>query len=121
MPQRFQVISSDSPFEAGYRLLALTLATSAGAALSGVSMQKLKIAPFYILLGAATLQTIGLSLMSTLTSLGHTIPAAMYGYQVIIGLGFGTGLGTTTMMIPMVVDNKDMGSYNNRSSIPNPC
>jgi hypothetical protein len=110
IPQKFQIVVGDTPLEAGYRLLALTLSTSGGAALAGVLVQRLKIAIFYVLLGAGILQTIGLSLMSTLTSLDQNIPPATYGYQIILGVGFGITVATVVMMIPLVVEKRDMGT-----------
>jgi len=118
LPQRFQVVYGDSPFAAGYRLLALTLSVSGGAAFAGSFVERLKIPPFYIFLCAAVLQTVGLSLMSTVSVSEQSIPPATYGYQVIMGLGFGMGLGTAVMMIPLVVEKRDMGlSHENKNRL----
>lgn len=39
------------------------------------------------------------------------IPSASYGYQVIMGLGFGGSLGTAVMLVPVAVSQEDMGMY----------
>ena len=109
VPQRFQVVNGDSPFQAGYRLLALTLATSAGAAIAGLLTQNLKIAACYVFAGAGLAQTLGLALTSSLSGSQHDIPRAIYGYQVIMGVGFGISLAGTMMTIPSVVQKRDNG------------
>lgn len=110
LPQRFQIFNGASPIGAGTRLLALTVIVSFGSGVSGSMIQIFNVAPFYILLGSSCLTTIGLVLLSTLSVYEHIEPAS-YGYQVILGLGIGASLGSSLLMIPMVVDKKDMGKF----------
>jgi hypothetical protein len=116
IPQKFQIVVEDSPLKAGYRLLALTLATSGGAAIAGVLVQRLRIALFYVLLAAGILQTIGLSLLSTLSNSDQNFPPSVYGYQIILGVGFGISFATVVMMIPLVVEKRDMGTSQSKKS-----
>ena len=109
LPLKFQVVDDSSPFDAGYRLLAFTLCTPVGSALAGLFIQKLHIPPLYILLVGAFIQIIGVALMTTLSTTPGAIPAAEYGYQVIMGVGFGANLSTSVMMAPLVFHKKDMG------------
>lgn len=81
-------------------------------------MQRLRIAPFYIFLGAGALQTMGLALMSTLRLSHQHIANAIYGYQIIVGAGFGISLATVIMTIPMVVEKRDMGKWQLSHSLP---
>lgn len=92
-----------------YRLLALTIATSLGSATGGIMMQRLQIAPFYILLGSALVQSVGLILLSSLHISSQGIQAVTYGYEVILGIGVSSGLATAVMMVPLVVDRNDSG------------
>jgi hypothetical protein len=109
LPQRFQVVNASSPLNAGYRLLAFTVSGSLGSAISGILMQKVTIAPFYILVGSALVQTVGLILMSQLPILSETIQSATYGYELILGIGLGSSIATVVMFVPLVVERKDSG------------
>jgi hypothetical protein len=81
---------------------------SVGGLIAGMLIQRLCIAPFWVLLGSAPLQIIGLILMGY-SSANYLIQPEMYGYQVILGLGFGGTVGTAIMMIPLVCDKRDVG------------
>ena len=108
IPQRLQTVNSTSAIDAGIRLLPLLLLSPVASATSGLLITKLKIPPLYILILGGSLQTIGVGLFSSLPSSDLQISPAQYGYQVIMGLGFGFNLSTILMMVPMVVDEKDM-------------
>lgn len=111
IPQRIQVVNGFSAFDAGWRLLALMLYTPLGSGFSGFLIQRLKIPPFYILIVAALLQTIGLALMGTLSTTQTKVPSAQYGYQVILGLGIGFSLSSIIIAAPTVIKDKDTGNY----------
>lgn len=108
IPQRLQIVNSTSAIGAGIRLLPLLLLSPIASATSGLLITRLKIAPLYILILGGSLQTIGVGLFSSLSSAHLQIPAAQYGYQVIMGLGFGFNLSTILMMVPMVVEEKEI-------------
>ncbi|KAH8743081.1 major facilitator superfamily transporter [Hyaloscypha finlandica] len=108
IPQRLQTVNSTSAIDAGIRLLPLLLLSPVASASSGLLITKLKIPPLYILILGGSLQTIGVGLFSSLSSSDLQIQPAQYGYQVIMGLGFGFNLSTILMMVPMVVDEKDI-------------
>jgi hypothetical protein len=111
LPQRFQVVNGDSPIEAGYRFLALTVVGSVGSFMSGILVQRLKIAPFWVLLAGASLQIIGLGLAGSLST-SSKVQNITYLYQIILGLGFGSNWGCTIMTIPLVVTKQDTGMLN---------
>ncbi|KAH9987852.1 hypothetical protein F4779DRAFT_632328 [Xylariaceae sp. FL0662B] len=114
--QRLQTVNSTSPIDAGIRLLPLLLLhqifqyllSPVASATSGLLITKLKIPPLYVLTLGGSLQTIGVGLFSSISLSDLQIPSAQYGYQVIMDLGFGFNLSTILMMVPMVVDEKDM-------------
>ena len=116
LPQRFQIVNGDSPVEAGYRLLALTVVASVGAFISGFLVQNLKVAPLWVLLGGAALQILGLPLLGHLST-NYTLPKIIYLYQVILGLGFGAGWSCTIMAIPLFVNKKDTGILSHPSTL----
>lgn len=108
LPQRFQAVDGASPFQAGIHLLPLLLASPVATAVAGQLAGKLKIPPFYLLLFGASMQLLGIGLAS---SIPFTSGAAMYGYEVIMGFGFGMGLVSLLIFTPMVVDRADMGKH----------
>ncbi|TGO27878.1 hypothetical protein BPAE_0035g00210 [Botrytis paeoniae] len=107
LPQRFQIVNQVSPIGAGYCLLALSVVASIGAGIAGVFVQRLEIAPFYVILVSSCITTIGLALLCTLSSSLYVHPST-YGYQVILGLGIGGTLGSSLLMIPIIVSKQDM-------------
>ncbi|KAL8634834.1 MAG: hypothetical protein Q9228_007608, partial [Teloschistes exilis] len=107
LPQKFQVVNSDSAFRAGYRLLALMLSFSLAAVVSSMLTEKKRVPPLYTLCAAACLQILGLALMTSLstTTQGTAFPREQYGYEIIMGFGFGLSISTLIMTIPLVVDH----------------
>lgn len=111
LSQKFQAVNASSPSAAGFSLLALLLCFPLASALAGLLVTKLRIASFYIILGGAALQLVGVGLTSSLPSSQDGIPHAQYGYEVIMGFGFGFGPATLLIMIPLVVKKQDMRKY----------
>lgn len=111
IPQRFQVVNGTTAIDAGIRMLPLLLCSPFATILSSLIISRLKVAPLYILLGGCSLQAIGVGLFSSLNSSDLNIPPSQYGFQVIMGFGFGFNLSTVLMMVPLVVKQKDMGSF----------
>ncbi|KAK0636738.1 major facilitator superfamily transporter [Bombardia bombarda] len=108
IPQRLQTVNGTTAVEAGIRLLPLILCSPIATTLAGFLMSKLRIPPLYLVITGGALQTIGIGLFSSLDSRNLQIPAAQYGYQVIMGFGFGFILSTIVLMVPLVVKQKDM-------------
>lgn len=106
LPQRFQAVDGLSPFEAGTHLLPLLLASPVATIVAGQLATKFKMPPFYILLFGASMQLLGIGLAS---SVRFKSGNAMYGYEVIMGFGFGMGLVSLLIYTPMVVKRSDMG------------
>ena len=48
LPQRFQAVDGDSPFEAGIRMLPLLLASPVATAVSGQLAGRFKVPPHYV-------------------------------------------------------------------------
>ncbi|KAI0892714.1 drug resistance transporter EmrB/QacA subfamily [Annulohypoxylon nitens] len=105
LPQRFQAVDGETAFEAGIHLLPLLLASPVATAVTGQLAGKLKVPPFYILLFGASMQLLGIGLASTI---GFTSGKAIYGYEVIMGFGFGMSLVSLLVFTPMIVKRSDM-------------
>lgn len=110
IPQRYQDINGTSPLAAGVRLLPFTVFSPLGSAIAGALTGKLKISPILVLVVGGIFQTIGLSLMSTLSD-AKDIAASQYGFQIITGFGFGLNFATITLMTPPAIEKKDLGRY----------
>jgi hypothetical protein len=107
-PQRFQVVNGLSPIDSGVRFLALTLASSVSVLIAGIFTQKLRVPFPYVLVAAALLQIVGLALLGHLSA-DHEIQRRVYRYQVILGLSLGSILSTSVILVPGVVEKKDLG------------
>lgn len=104
LAQRFQLQNGLSPVEAGLRMLPLLLFSATGAGLSGAIATRRNVS-WYILAVSLGLQLIGLGLMSTLpTAAGDVVPA-QYGYQAILGTGFGLSLSSLVIIVRVEVKN----------------
>ena len=109
IPQRFQVVNGTTAVEAGTRMLPLLLCSPIATILASVLISKLKLPPLYVLLAGCSLQTLGVGLFSSLDPSRLDVPPFQYGYQVIMGCGFGLNLSTVLMTVPLVVKQRDMG------------
>lgn len=106
LPQRFQAVDGDSPFEAGIRMLPLLLASPVATAVSGQLAGRFKVPPLYLLLFASSLQMVGVGLASSVPFISGN---QMYGYEVLMGFGFGMGLVSLLIFMPIVVTRADLG------------
>ena len=112
LPQRFQAVNGLSPLEAGKRLLPLLLSSPVGTGISGylVSNRKSKTTPVLLMVLGAALQLLGIGLILTIPSDHLDVPNTMYGFEVIIGFGFGLGLSTLLLIASTIVDKNDVGN-----------
>jgi hypothetical protein len=108
IPQRFQVVNGLGAVDAGIRMLPLLLCSPIATILASVLLSKLRLPPLYVLVAGCSLQTLGVGLFSSLDSSNLEVPSYQYGFQVIMGCGFGLNLSTVLMMVPLVVKQKDM-------------
>lgn len=109
LPQRFQAVNGLSPTAAGIRLLPLLLCSPFASGLSGLLVTKAKVPPAYLLILGSALQLLGVGLTSSLPSTQQSIRPAQYGYEVLMGFGFGLGLSSLLVLVPMVVSKQDIG------------
>ncbi|KAF2093099.1 drug resistance transporter EmrB/QacA subfamily [Rhizodiscina lignyota] len=109
IPQRAQAVNGRSPFGGGLVLLPLLLASPLATALSGILTSKFKVPPFYLIFCGSILQLVGVGLTCSLPiDTTSRIAPQQYGYQVIMGLGFGLGLSTILVIAPLLVEGSDL-------------
>ena len=106
IPQSFQTVNMTTAIGADIRMFPLLLLSPVATAFAGVLVFKLRVPPLYILFLGGSLQAIEVDLFSSL-DVFTSISPAQYGYQIIMGLGFGFNLSTILMMVPLVVSERD--------------
>ncbi|KAE9962996.1 hypothetical protein BLS_009803, partial [Venturia inaequalis] len=109
LPQRFQAVNNATPSRAGIQLLTLTLVSPVFSFLAGSLMPHRKPPAEYIILIAASLITLGIGLMSSLPTSMAT-PAAIYGYEAIIGAGLGAVMPASYFLLKIHVPEGDIAS-----------
>ncbi|KAH8724201.1 major facilitator superfamily transporter [Phaeosphaeriaceae sp. PMI808] len=108
LPQQFQVVYKDTASKSGYRLLCVTLVSPIFSGVAGFLTQKKHIPPLYVLLVGQCLVVIGCGLSSSISHETRLFPKEEYGYQVIMGAGFGLCLSTVVMAAPLAFPKQDM-------------
>ena len=108
IPQRAQAVNGLSPVRAGIALLPLLLTSPFATAVQGILTSNYKVPPFYLMLTGAVLQLVGVGLTSSLPTDGYKIAPQQYGYEVIMGIGFGLSLSTVLTLAPLVVMEADL-------------
>ncbi|OAG06096.1 MFS multidrug transporter-like protein [Paraphaeosphaeria sporulosa] len=106
IPQRFQTLGVDA-FGAGVRLIPFNLLIALGAVAVNIVAGKSGIPPIVLLSVGVAFQLTGVCLLSTLTSV-TSIPSAIYGYQVLTGLGIGIMFGLCLVLPPAVAKSRDL-------------
>ncbi|KFY85515.1 hypothetical protein V500_08351 [Pseudogymnoascus sp. VKM F-4518 (FW-2643)] len=102
LPIRFQVVNNDSSVMAGIHTLPFLGGVALGTTLGG-GIATRKNLTSHALIFATALTCLGSGLLST-TGDGLRIPRAQYGYQVILGTGFGLAFTSITMMMALAHD-----------------
>ncbi|KAK4565588.1 hypothetical protein LTR86_004205 [Recurvomyces mirabilis] len=97
LPDRYQIVHGDGPVKAGLRLLPMLVTSALGIFITGGLSSKAN-RTAYTTIAASGFQIVGYGLMTTIkettAGLGRT-----YGFQVLLGLGFGMSITSTTMMV----------------------
>ena len=97
-----------TPLGAGIRLIPFNFLISFASVFVNILAAKARIKPIYLLLTGSAFQLIGLALFTTLSD-DTTIPAAIYGYEIISGFGIGMVIGICLVIPPHVVETRDLG------------
>lgn len=116
LPIRFQVVNNDTSVMAGIHTLPFLGGVALGTTLGG-GIATRKNLTSHALIAATCLTLLGSGLLST-TPDGLRIPKPQYGYQVILGVGFGLGFTCITMMMALAHDFDTVGSCSVLTFIP---
>ncbi|KAF5548162.1 multidrug transporter [Fusarium napiforme] len=108
IPQRAQAVYGMSPSRAGIILLPMMLTSPAATVLSGYLTGNAKVPPAYLIIIAAVLQILGVGLTCSLSTDTTDMPDAQYGYEVLMGVGFGMGLATVLTFARVVVSEANL-------------
>ncbi|KAH9905927.1 putative multidrug resistance protein fnx1 [Xylariomycetidae sp. FL2044] len=106
IPERFQLVYGLNGLDAGVRLIPFTVMVPLGTIFASSLAGKLKIPIVYIFIAGACLQIVGFALLGTLPTT-TTIPARIYGFQVIAGWGCGMNFSLLLVAIPFVTPRAD--------------
>lgn len=93
---RAQIVNKYSAVRSGVLLLPFMGGSAVGSAAGGAISSK-KNLTFYTLVAASAFTMIGAGLMSTIPS-GFTPAPSQYGLEVLIGVGVGLNLSTSTLI-----------------------
>lgn len=110
IPQRFIILFSMTPFEAGIRLLPFALMTPIGSIIAAVLLDKELVSLNVLLLIGGALETAGVTPFATLTSGNHTL-AQQYVFQIVIGTGIGFISTATFLLVPIKMERRDVGNF----------
>ncbi|CAD6581346.1 MAG: hypothetical protein ASARMPREDX12_000439 [Alectoria sarmentosa] len=108
IPQRAQAADGLSPVHAGLALLPLLLCSAFSSALPGTLTLNLKVPHKYILMAGAILELIGVGLSSALPTTTDKIAVRQYGYEALMGVGFGLQMSTLMIFAPLIVKEADL-------------
>lgn len=108
LAQRFQVIDSLSPLNAGIHIIPYSAVATVATMLTCLASRRFRIPVVYFALLGSILHTVGISLFSTLP---ETRPYSDegYGYEAISGAGVGITIGILTLAVPYIVETRDLG------------
>lgn len=71
----------------------------------------MKVHHAYLLMVGAILQFIGVGLCSALPTTTDKIAARQYGYEAVMGTGFGLQMSTLMILAPLIVEEADLGLF----------
>lgn len=92
-----------------------------GASLAAILMGKLRVPPTQITVIGAILEVVGLVFLSRTSRARHISPS-QYGFQMITAVGNGFVNTAVVLMIPYVMENRDLGDLLSKPHrINDPC
>ncbi|PFH62221.1 hypothetical protein XA68_14500 [Ophiocordyceps unilateralis] len=106
LPQRFQLVNGLSSIDASVRILPFGVAFCVGSLASSRLTSSLRVPSIYHVLAGAALQVVGFALLGVLRA-SPEIQPAVYGYQVLCGIGVGLNYMALYLLIPFTADRRD--------------
>lgn len=111
LPKRFQLVNGRGSVDVGLRLVPFGVSSSVGGLINAKIMETYKIPLLYTVIFSALLQTVGFALLATVKGTTHHIPNALYGYEVVAGLGCGAVYIACFSAIQYAAERRDQGAY----------
>lgn len=96
LPLRSQIVNAQSPATAGIRLLPLLCTVAVGSFAAGIASSK-KNRTFHTFTIATAIVLVGTGLLTTIPA-DLKMPAKVYGFEVIVGIGIGMTFSTISVL-----------------------
>ena len=109
IPQHAQAVYGLSPVQASLSVLPLLLTSPAATLASGILTSTFNVAPSHLILLGAVIQAIAVGLGITIPLEGDGISARQYGFEAMMGVGFGLTLSTVLTLGQLLVRREDAG------------
>lgn len=77
--------------------------------LGGVLTSTFNVPPAYLIVLGTMIQVIGVGLTISVPFHPSGIPAQQYGYEAVMGVGFGLSLSTVLTLADLVASKKEVG------------
>jgi len=116
IPQRFMTVNGLSPLAAAIKLLAFGAFIPIGSSLAAALMGKPKIPACWVISIGVILQIVGIVLLSRISTATH-IDQSQYGFQILVGTGIGFQNAALTLLVPYVMDKRDLGKPTHATEI----
>lgn len=105
LPLRLQIVNGLNALTAGTALLPMLCASAVGSVIAGFVTSRSQV--YYLLLSiGAALTTLGCALLTTLDG-AVVVQHKMYGFEVLVGLGFGLTVACSTGMSIRITNPED--------------
>ncbi|KAF7940150.1 uncharacterized protein EAE98_000277 [Botrytis deweyae] len=105
IPQKAQAVYGDSPWQAGYRLIAYTLAVPVGSIVANTIIGKTKIPPIYLLFCGTAIQVLGVGLLLTAPASG-IVPGQIHFFEALIAFGVGSSFAILLILNPHCIERQ---------------
>ncbi|RYP27387.1 hypothetical protein DL767_007706 [Monosporascus sp. MG133] len=109
IPQQAQAVYGLSAIKASLSVLPLLLTSPAATAASGVLTSTFNVPPTYLIIAGAVIQFIGVGLAIKIPLTGDDISAQQYGFEAVMGVGFGLTLSTVLTLGQLIVSKENAG------------
>ena len=116
LPLRAEFVNLYTAVKSGILLLPLMGSMAVGSGLGGAASAK-RNNTWWTQIASAVLMLVGSALLSTLTDTTSPEPK-QWGFQVILGLGVGLSLSTTTFITSLSVEFEDHGKTSFVHTLP---
>ncbi|KAK0625390.1 putative multidrug resistance protein fnx1 [Bombardia bombarda] len=116
LPIRHQTAAGLSAIDAGIRLIPLTAGGPIGAVLGSVLSRNKRVPPLYFAFLGQIMMIMGTVFLSRQDTTGtgsgpsdnQTNWSGIYGLELIVGLGYGFAIATSTVLTPYLVEKRDL-------------